>query len=216
PENTLLSFRTAIELGVDAVECDVRLTKDGRLILMHDETVDRTTNGSGRVSELTFEEIRALDAGKGEKVPTLEELLDLVKDKVELLLELKGEGTADEAVRSVEERGMGDQVLFISFSVERLRRVKELKPGYQVAPIFGEPPPPEEACRIAQEIGARGVNVNHAYLTEELVEEAHKRGLEVIVWTPNTEEEIGAAIEKGVDAITSDRPDLLLKLLGRG
>ncbi|MEM3426627.1 MAG: glycerophosphodiester phosphodiesterase family protein, partial [Thermoproteota archaeon] len=87
PENTLRSFRKALELGVDAVELDVRRTRDGELVVIHDAEVDRTTNGKGLVRELTLEEIRRLDAGKGEKIPTLEEALDFLDGRVKILIE---------------------------------------------------------------------------------------------------------------------------------
>jgi len=214
PENTLRGFRYAIELGVEYVECDVHLTKDGHLVVIHDETVNRTTNGSGRVSEMTLQEIRELDAGKGERIPNIGEVLDLVKGKVKLLLELKGEGVEEKAVEEVKRRGMEDQVVFTSFHVERLKRVKEIDPDLKVGVIFGEPPSPEEMCRIALSVGACGVGINHKHLTEEHVREAHQHGLEVRAWNPDTREEMLAAIEKGVDGVSSNRPDVLLSVRG--
>ena len=92
PENTIRSFQKALELGVDYIECDVHLTKDGHIVLIHDHTLDRTTNETGDVNDYTFEEIRKLDAGKGKKIPTLQELLDLVRGKVKIHIELKDTG----------------------------------------------------------------------------------------------------------------------------
>jgi glycerophosphoryl diester phosphodiesterase len=215
PENTLRGFRYAIELGVDFVECDVHLTRDGHLVVIHDETVDRTTNGTGKVSEMSLHEIRELDAGKGERIPTIGEVLDLVKDRVKLLLELKGEGVERKAVEAVVSRGMEEQVVFTSFHVERLRRVKEINPNLKVGVIFGQPPSPEEMCRIALNVGGCGVGINHRHLTQEYVEEAHRNGLEVRAWNPDTEKEMYAAIEKGVDGVSSNRPDILLNLIRR-
>ena len=94
PENTLRSFRKAIGLKSDAIELDVQLTKDNKLVVIHDETVNRTTNGKGKVKDLTLRELRKLDAGKGEKVPTLEEVFNLVKRKVKIHVELKGNNIA--------------------------------------------------------------------------------------------------------------------------
>jgi glycerophosphoryl diester phosphodiesterase len=105
PENTLRAIRRAIALGVDQIEIDVQLTKDGHLILMHDPTVDRTTNGSGKIAELTCAEIRQLDASSGERVPTLDEALALVNGEVVLQIELKGAGTAQPTVSAVMNAG---------------------------------------------------------------------------------------------------------------
>ncbi|MEO0143058.1 MAG: glycerophosphodiester phosphodiesterase family protein [candidate division WOR-3 bacterium] len=91
PENTIRSFKKAIELKVDYIECDVHLTKDGHIVLIHDHTLDRTTNGTGYVNDYSFDAIRKLDAGKGEKIPTLQELIDLIKGKVKAHIELKDE-----------------------------------------------------------------------------------------------------------------------------
>ena len=101
PENTLRGFRYAIELGVNYVECDVHLTRDDRLVVIHDKKVDRTTNGVGYIRDLDFAAVRALDAGEGEPVPTLDEVLETVRSNVKLLCELKGEGVEDAAVDAV-------------------------------------------------------------------------------------------------------------------
>ena len=110
PENTLRSFRKAVELGVDAVELDVRQTKDGQLIVIHDDRVDRTTDGSGLVGNLTLEEIKVFTAEKSEKIPTLGEALDFLKGKVKVLIELKEEDLEEKALDLIKERGMVDDV----------------------------------------------------------------------------------------------------------
>jgi glycerophosphoryl diester phosphodiesterase len=128
PENTLLAFRKALEVGVDQIETDIRITKDGELVLMHDATVDRTTNGTGKVCEMTLAELKELDAGGGEKIPTLRELMELVKDEPRLTLdyELKEYPTegweetayevADRVIAMAEEYGFGDRCVINSFS----------------------------------------------------------------------------------------------------
>src|SRR5437660_7666970 len=101
PENTIRSFRRAIELGCDFAECDVHLTRDGQLAVMHDAAVDRTTNGSGPISDFTMAELKQLDAGQGERVPTLDEVLETVRGRIKLLIELKGPGTEALTVQTV-------------------------------------------------------------------------------------------------------------------
>jgi len=213
PENTLRSFRKGIELGVDYVECDVYLTKDGKLVIIHDRNVDRTTNGTGPVEEMTFEEVRSLDAGKGEKVPTLEEVLDVVRGKCSIHIELKGEGTPKPVLELVERKGMLKDVVITSGNTERLKEVRRLNPDVAVEHIFGDPPP--DAIERALSVGASRVSVNINHITQEYVDEGHRHGLLVIAWPPNTEEEMKRAMQFGVDMICSDRPDILMRVLGR-
>ena len=106
PENTIKGFRYAIELGVDYVECDVHLSRDKQLMVMHDATVDRTTNGRGAIRDLTAARIRSLDAGQGEQVPLLDEVLETVRGEVHLLIELKGTGVEHAAVEAVKAQSM--------------------------------------------------------------------------------------------------------------
>jgi glycerophosphoryl diester phosphodiesterase len=207
PENTIRSFKKALELGVDYIECDVHLTKDGQIVLMHDHTVDRTTNGTGLVNSFTFDEIRKLDAGKGEKIPTLQELLDLVKGKVKLHIELKDENATEKTVRLVEKNGMVDQVFLTSGNTETLKKVKELNPSISMEHIFGEPP--ADAIERALSVGAKRVSCHISHLTKEFVQKAYKNGIQVIAWPPNTVEEAKKAVEYGVDLICTDRPDVV-------
>lgn len=207
PENTMRSFRKALELGVDLIECDVHLTKDGHIVLMHDHTVDRTTNGSGPVNSFTFNEIRRLDAGKGEIIPTLQELLDLACGKVKLHIELKDETATEKTVRLVEKNHMEGEVFLTSGNTETLRRVRELNPSIPTEHIFGEPP--EDAIERALSVGAKRVSCHISHLTSEFVRKAHENGMHVIAWPPNTVEEAKKAIECSVDLICTDRPDIV-------
>jgi glycerophosphoryl diester phosphodiesterase len=189
---------------------------------MHDETVDRTTNGTGAIRNLTFAEVRSLDAGKGERVPTLAEVLEVVKDKVLppfekggsggiLLIELKGEGVEEQAVQTVKKMQMDKQVIFTSFHLDRIRKVKSLDSSLKVGAIFGQPP--ADACQQALNAGASGIGVHYRNLRRELVEEAHSHGLDVRAWNPDTVPEMQAMIELGVDGVSSNRPDLLISLV---
>jgi len=212
PENTLRSFRRAIDLGVDYVECDVRLTSDARLVLIHDETVDRTTNGAGRVVDMTFDAIRGLDAGHGERVPTLEELIDLIRGRVKAHIELKAEGTAEPVLRLVESKGMVADVALTSGDTERLKDLRALSAHVAIEQIFGDPPP--DAIERALSVRAQRLSVHHKHATADYVSAAHDAGLQVVAWPPNTEPQMQAMIDLGVDFICTDRPDILLRHLG--
>ena len=211
PENTLRSVRRAIELGVDRVEIDVRVSRDGRLVIMHDETVDRTTNGHGYVSELTFDELRSLDAGMGEKIPTLEEILRFTMGKAKLEIELKVPEATEPTIQLVEELNAEKNVIVISFIHELLERVHDLNPNIRTGALFFEVP--KDILQRALKVHAGSIHVYYRNVNSDLVKEAHKSGLEIAVWNPNRIEEMREMIGLGVDAIGSDRPDILIQLL---
>jgi glycerophosphoryl diester phosphodiesterase len=213
PENTLRAFRRGIELGVDFVECDVHLTRDGQLAVIHDEMVDRTTDGHGPVSGFSMEELRRLDAGDGERIPTLEEVLGVTRSHVQLLVELKGAGTEEATVDAVRAAGMTAAVIFTSFHLERIQKVREIDASLTAGAIFSQPPP--DACDRAIAAGARTMGVHHKNLTADFVREAHSHGFFLRAWNPDTEPEIEAMVDLGVDGIGSNRPDLLMAVLRR-
>jgi glycerophosphoryl diester phosphodiesterase len=208
PENTLRAIRRAIALGVDQIEIDVQLTKDGQLILMHDPTVDRTTNGSGKIAELTCAEIRQLDAGSGERIPTLDEALVLLNGKVILQIELKGVGTATSVVRAVEAARQEDQVVLTSFMHQELKDAHRLNPRLQLGALWGRLP--VDVMQQTKQLAAEALHIWHEFVDQHFVTEAHAQGLLVRAWNTSKEEDMRRLINLGVDAIGSDRPDVLL------
>ena len=210
PENTLLSIQKAIDLGVDQIEIDVHLTRDQHLVVIHDTTVDRTTDGQGAVADFALEEIKRLDAGKGERIPTLQEVIDLVRGKVVLQIELKGPDTAEPVVRTVEQNNIESEVLLTSFVHERLREARQLNPSLALGALWSQPPP--DACEQAIDMGAEAIHILHPNIDAQLVQKAHAHGLMIRAWNPDTVEEIQRVIDLGVDAIGSNRPDLLIAL----
>lgn len=209
PENTIRSFKKGLECGVDYIECDVHLTKDNHIILIHDHTLDRTTNATGLVNDYTFEEIRKLDAGKGERIPTLQELIDLTRGKVKLHIELKDEKATEQTVQLVEKNDMVDQVFLTSGNTDTLRKVKELNPLISMEHIFGQPS--EDAIERAISVGVKRISCHISHLSTEFVQKAHKNGLQVIAWPPNTIEDAKKALECGADLICTDRPDIVTR-----
>jgi glycerophosphoryl diester phosphodiesterase len=213
PENTLRAFRRGIELGVDFVECDVHLSRDGHLAIIHDDTVDRTTNGHGPVSGFTLEELRRLDAGAGERIPTLEEVLGVTRGHVGVLIELKGAGTEAATVEAVQSAGVRESVILTSFHLERIQRAREIDPTLTTGAIFSQPPP--DFCERALAAGATTMGIHYKTLTVDQVREAHAHGFILRAWNPDTEPEIEAMVDLGVDGIGSNRPDLLMEVLRR-
>ena len=136
PENTIRSFRYAITLGVDAVELDVRRTKDNELVVIHNADVNKTTDGSGAVSELTLEEIKKLVTEKGEEIPTLEEVLDFVDKRVKILVELKETGTEEKVLDLIQKKGMINDVIIVSFHEDTLKKVRELNSEVETGLIY--------------------------------------------------------------------------------
>jgi len=206
PENTLRSFQKALELNVDAVELDVRRTKDGAIVVIHDAEVDRTTNGKGLVSELTLKEIKELDIEKGEKIPTLEEALDFLDKKVKIFIELKEIGIEKGVLHSIYEKGLEKNVIIVSFHEEALRKVRELNNEVEIGLIYVKHRNP---VKVALELRANYLLPLYRFTHAANVEKAHENGLKVIVWTINNQEEVSEYVKKCVDGISSDKPDIL-------
>jgi glycerophosphoryl diester phosphodiesterase len=206
PENTLTSFKKAIELGVNAIELDVRRTKDGKIVVIHDADVKRTTNGEGLVADLTLAEIKGFSAEQGEKIPTLDEALDFLDKKVKVIIELKEAGYEDAVLSAVKARGVEKQVVISSFLEEAIGRVRELDADIQTGLIYAKHKNPLKA---ALALKANYLVALYRFVHTANVEKAHQNGLKVIVWTINTPEEVAQYAKKGVDGIASDKPDIL-------
>lgn len=212
PENTLRAVRRALEMGVDAVEVDVRLSRDGVPVVIHDETVDRTTDGRGLVGSMSVEELKRLDAGKGERIPLLNEVLEEVKGRCILFVELKEERAAVPALESVEKAGMVDSVLFISFEQGVLATVKRLSPSSHVGLIYAKP---SDGILAAKRLGCEFVLPHYRLATEKAVAFAHRVGLLVVAWTVDDPETALELKRRGVDGIASNYPDRILPLRER-
>lgn len=206
PENTLRSFQRAIEVGVDAVELDVRKTKDNELVVIHDADVNKTTDGTGLVNELTLDEIERLVTEKGEKVPTLEEVLDFVGKRVKIMIELKEVGYEEQVLGLIGQKGLMDNVIIVSFHEEVLQRVRELNVEVVTGLIYVNHKNPIPS---ALELKANYLLSLYRFTHAVNVKKAHEKGLKVIVWTINRKEEVAEYMKKGVDGIASDRPDIL-------
>jgi glycerophosphoryl diester phosphodiesterase len=210
PENTLRSFHKAVELGADMVELDVHLCATGEPVVIHDDTVDRTTNGSGRVQGLSLDELKALDAGEGEEVPTLVEVINEMSGRVAINVELKGLGCVDR-VHEVISGAVGDGLvsqeglLVSSFNLGMLDWMRALSDDVRLSVLVGDSP--GKVLEFAQRVGAYSVNPYHKRMNLESVSSAHGLGLKVYPWTVNESGDIVRVKAMGVDGIISDYPD---------
>ena len=225
PENTLAAIRAAVSAGASGCEFDVYACRDGTIVLMHDQTVDRTTNGKGRVTELSLQELRQLDAGSwkdakyaGEPVPTLKEALESLRGtNCQPIIEIKMEGISQQVVSDVRALDMVDEVAVIAFSQKVVREVRELERGIACAWLCNEDlqgSPVQQAEWLetrAQQCQTKLLDLNFKMLSPELVSELKRRGLVVWTWTVDEAAVMTALRQWGVDSITTNRPDLLGK-----
>ncbi len=212
PENTIRSFKKALALGVDAIELDVYVCKTGELIVIHDDKVDRTTNGKGYTEEKTFEELRALDAGKGELIPTLEEALDVIDKSVIVNIELKGKNTAlatCEVIRKyIDMKGWSDTDFMVSsFDHHELNKFKQLYPEISIGALVDGIPLSYSDCAV--ELNAHSINLCLDFINEDFVNHAHKNGLKVYVWTVNDHDDIAKMKALNVDGVFCNFPERL-------
>ena len=212
PENTLLSMRKALEFGVDGFEFDIQMSKDGEPVVIHDNTLDRTTNGSGNVCDYTLKELQELDAGLGEKIPSLRNVFDMVDRRCRLFIELKAEDSALPVVEIIENyvrhHGWNYEQIFVSafdhFQIDEVRQKNsQIRTCALLVGI------PLSLAAIAQEAGAWAINPCLEHMNRALVDDAHKRNLKVFTWTCKTLQSIARAKAFGVDGIISDYPDLI-------
>lgn len=209
PENTLTAIEEGISRQVDFVEVDVRRTADGVLVVLHDATVNRTTNGRGRIDRLPLSKVRTLDVGNGKRIPTLAEVLDAVSGRCGLMLELKVEGIARQVVERVQTAGFRGPVIYASFLHDELRDVRVADPQATLMVLFSTLPHAPVA-RAAQ-YEATFVGLRHDTATGPLIEAFHHKGLLVCVYTADKPEDIRHALSVGVDGVISNVPDRIME-----
>ena len=205
PENTFASIEHAITLGCHFAEVDVRRTADGTLVLLHDEQVDRTTNGMGFIADFTLEETQKLDAGSGQKVPTLEETLAMASGRIGLILEFKVPGLAYDACATVRGSGFVGPVIYASFLHEELQHVRRIDPQALTLALFKRLP--EDPGATALNLQATHVGVRIDAVTKPIVQSLHDSGVMVFVYTVDKPAAIKRTKLLGVDGIISDFPD---------
>jgi glycerophosphoryl diester phosphodiesterase len=218
PENTLAAFKKAVTFGATFIETDLQLTRDARLVAIHDETVNRTTNGKGAVHDMTLGELRRLDAGSwfgsefaGERIPTLEEVLDFAKKfDVIFYLEMKPGGTfgSEHAlIGGLRASGEIARTIVISFDSAILANVRKIEPTLMTGLLYDGNI--EEPIARALEVGARQLAIRGDLISSGLLTAARKKDLQVVCWTVNHSAQMRLLMDAGVDGIISDYPDRL-------
>jgi glycerophosphoryl diester phosphodiesterase len=223
PENTMAAFEKAAELGADGIELDLHVSRDGELVVIHDDTLDRTTDGRGPVHQHSLGELMRLDAGRwfgerfaGQRIPKLAEVLDRFAGKVSLALEIKAgssvfPGIEEKIVSALRRHGAVAQAAVASFDHHALRRLKEIEPTLRTAALLVGRPVSLPALAVPAKVD--GLALEASFVTKTEVEACRVAGLQLVVWVVNDPAEMSHFIGLGVDGIITDRPDLLRRAL---
>ena len=222
PENTLAAFRKAIEIGVDAVELDLHGTADGEVVVIHDASLDRTTDRAGLVNQTSLEIIKCADAGgwfapefAGEPVPTLIEALECIGKKTVALLEIKDPLIAEAVVAKIRETQTLNLTVIISFHTSVLQTVRALEPRIPTGWLIGSHNthvPPEQLCQQLGELGSSLLNVDHQLITAEFAYEIRRRGIALWCWTVDEIARMREMKALGVQGITSNHPERFVEV----
>lgn len=210
PENTLAAFRRALELHTEGIELDVHLSADGVPVVIHDLNVDRTTDGFGLVSEMTFDELQSLDAGQGEKIPALGQVLDLVGDRPHVDIEVKANEAGEAVLRELQ--GRNTRWLISSFDWDVLHYVRRQNADAVLWPLASAAT--DEAINVARQLGAPALAVLHKAIDQDIVEHLKEHGLDFWVWTVNDPEQARKYAEWGAIGICTDDPAAIQQGLG--
>lgn len=222
PENTISAFDKGVEMKADYIEIDVQRSKDGELVIIHDTTVDRTTDGTGKVKDLTFEEMRSLDAGswkgeqfKGEKIPTFDEILDRYRGKVGILIELKAPelypGIEEQVAEELKERNLdkpqNEKIIIQSFNFESMKITNSLLPNIPIGVLTSSKAHATGEALKEFSTYADYFNPSYGLVTEDLVNQVHALGMKIQSWTVRSQEAAEFLLDMNVDGIITDYPD---------
>jgi glycerophosphoryl diester phosphodiesterase len=211
PENTLPAFEKAVVLGADWIELDVHAVED-ELLVIHDDTLERTTNGKGRLTEKRLAYLRSLDAGNGYPIPTLLEVIDLIDKRTGINIELKGQSTAYLAVSLIDSavRNQGwdyEQFIVSSFRHKTLAEIKKYHPNIRIGALTGKWAP--HSCEFAVRLNAFSIHPMFKHFSRSLIQEAHATDIRVYSYTANNTEDIALALDMGFDGVFTDYPELV-------
>ncbi|WP_191561573.1 glycerophosphodiester phosphodiesterase [Metabacillus idriensis] len=222
PENTIAAFDKAVEMKADYIEIDVQRSKDGKLVVIHDTTVDRTTDGSGLVQSLTYEELRNLDAGSwkgeeftGEKIPAFDEILDRYHGKIGILIELKAPelypGIEKSVAKELKKRNLdkpqNEKTIIQSFNFESMKIMNKLLPKMPIGVLTSSRLHTTEPALKEFSTYADYFNPSYTIVSKDLVNQVHKKGMKIQSWTVRSQETADFLLEMKVDGIITDYPD---------
>ena len=238
PQNTLAAFRNALNFPISAIELDVHMSRDGHAIVIHDNTVEKLTNGSGNILDLDFDYLRGLNAAarfpggwpEPQQIPTLSEVLNQAKGRAQVYIEIKQSKRGDvfgrypriaeTVVEEVRAAAMLADVLIISFDWQVLPHVKTLEPSLKTGALVSfdtwNPREQDSIATLAEQVAALGcewINLDRNLFRDEMPDTIHRSGFKLGIWTVNTPDEMRRLASAGVDSLTSDRPDLFAELV---
>ena len=211
PENTLLSFQRAYDLGAEMIELDVHETLDGELVCIHDSTVDRTTNGSGEVHTFTYKELQKFNAGAGEIIPRLSDVLNFSFGKLQVNIELKVIGVEKKILEMVQQMDMLSEVIISSFHHGSLTSIRDMNHDVSTAMLVNKPM--DDMIDYAITLAVNAINPHHQLVTPQLVSSAHQSGLMVYPWTVNDPNRMRELLSFEIDGLITDYPDRAFKIL---
>lgn len=221
PMNTISSFELALEQGADGIELDVRLTRDGAMVIMHDERVDATTDGAGNVRDLTLAEIQSLDAGawfsetfRGTRIPTLDEVFEAVGKRTRINVEIKaesirGEGIEAQVAQAIQRHGLANSTIISSFNPITLRRFRYAMPEVPIGFLYAEDTPPF-VPHLMIGLPHEAKNPHHTMINADYMKRTKAAGYHVNTWTVNDASRAVQLRDLGVDCIITDAPDVIL------
>lgn len=213
PQNTMAAFRKAVEMNADGIELDIHLSKDGQIVVCHDSTIDATSNGSGEINDMTYEEILKYDFSNEftqdspQHAPLLKEVLELLKPTNMILnIEVKAYDAGVPAMELVKSMGMEKQVLYSSFNHRCIRQMRELDPTIDAGLLYGDEPS-EDMESYIKEYNATAVHPHYNSVNEKIVEICERNGYKIRAWTANDAEDIEAMVKFGIDTVITNYPD---------
>ena len=214
PENTLKAFQKAIDLKADYVEFDVHASKDGEIVIMHDENTSRTTGHKGSISDMTLKELKELDCGEGEQIPTLRELINIAKGKIGLQLEIKAKGLAEKIVAQLREADLIESTIISAFDHEELLEVQKIEPKLRLsALVLGIKK--NKTLREAIENKFFAVHPLYKFVNEKFLENAHQNNIKINAWTVDSKVRMRKLIEMGIDGIITNDIVVANEILNR-
>lgn len=218
-ENTISAYKKSIELKVDLVETDVRMTKDGFIVCFHDKTLDRIAGVKDELKNLTLKELKKINSD----IPTLEELLDFCNSKVSVIIEVKEKGFEEKLIEIIERKNAIKEIIVISFEEEIVKRIKILKPAIEIGnltkvdlPAIHKLSAKHQADNLVEKtlkLGAKALVLNYSAFSEEILNRCHEYNITLWLWTVNDIDNMRKFVELKVDGIATDSPDKLIKIL---